>query len=61
MKKIYIAPNVRPLVVDEENIIASSPGFDSDGTVIDDESGIEELSREHRGNNRNTSIWDQGW
>lgn len=59
MKKIYIAPNVRTLVVDEENIIASSPGFDSDGTVIDDESGIEELSREHRG--RSSSIWDQGW
>ena len=58
MKKIYIAPQNKIRIMDEEHLCASS----IDMELFDDAeemNGSEAQGREHRG--RNSSIWDQGW
>ena len=63
MKKIYVTPlnKVRDLSTQEGILLVASgmegKGFDTE-TSLTDQGGDEDYAR---GNNRNTSIWDQGW
>lgn len=64
MKKIYVTPlnKVRELSTAEGILLVTSDddmnrkGFDT--TMSDKGDGLEDYARE---NNRNPSIWDQGW
>ena len=62
MKKIYVTPlnKVRDLSTQEGILLVASgmeeKGFDT--KLSDEGDGLEDYARE---NNRNSSIWDQGW
>ncbi len=60
MKKIYIAPQNKIRTMEEESICTSSIDVQifNDGPEVD---GSEAQGRENNRNNRNPSIWDQGW
>ena len=60
MKKIYVSPLTRVKELESIDMLVSSPDFfkESEETITNDEV----LGRENnKGNNRNSSIWDQGW
>jgi hypothetical protein len=61
MKKIYVTPlnKVRDLST-QEGILLVASGMEEKGfdTKLSDEGAGEDYARE---NNRNSSIWDQGW
>ena len=61
MKKIYVTPlnKVRDLSTQEGILLVASGMEDKDfDTKLSDEGAGEDYARE---NNRNSSIWDQGW
>lgn len=64
MKKIYVTPlnKVRELSMQEGILLVASgmEGKDFDTNLSDDGAG-EDFGRNNKGNNRNSSIWDQGW
>lgn len=60
MKKIYVSPLTRVKELESIDMLVSSPGFfkESEETVTN----RDVLGRENnKDNNRNPSIWDQGW
>jgi hypothetical protein len=67
MKKIYVTPlnKVRDLSTEEGLLLVTSgmegKDFESKMGSSDGAADNVDLGREHKGNNRNPSIWDQGW
>lgn len=61
MKKIYIAPQNKIRTMEEESICTSSIDVQIFHDSTKEVGGDEAQGREQSGNNRNPSIWDQGW
>ena len=66
MKKIYVTPlnKVRDLSTQEGILLVASgmegKNFDTEISSTN-QGGGEDFGRNNKGNNRNPSIWDQGW
>lgn len=64
MKKIYVTPlnKVRDLSTQEGILLVTSgmEGKNFDTNLSDEGAGVD-FGRNNKDNNRNPSIWDQGW
>ena len=54
---MYITPEVETIKINSVSILASSPDFSEDGTVVDGE----ELGREDNHTPSRHNLWEQGW
>ena len=64
MKKIYVTPlnKVRDLSTQEGILLVASGMEEKDFDLnMTGEGEGEDFGRNNKGNNRNPSIWDQGW